>query len=242
MRFTEPEFLRYLLRLHQFPEPVLEVGAGWTPDFHRTPFTAAGYKHCLSHDQQQYPNAPTLDMVSDICALPVEPQSVGTLLCFNVLEHVPAPWNAIKELQRVLKQGGWLIGSVPMRCAIHRHSRDYWRFCPDGVAELLRGFRLECFTVEGNPQIPANLLFAAVNDAERSDWLAHNEAIIAKPLLITETDYYTENRFKQAVVRFVRKFGYDMGLWTNTDDRPRMRELGYLDWKTVPKGLEWPRD
>jgi glycosyltransferase involved in cell wall biosynthesis len=59
----------------------------------------------------------------------------------QVLEHVPKPWLAGREIVRVLKQGG--IG-IHTSCAFNpRHGQpafnDYYRFLPDGLAELFDG-------------------------------------------------------------------------------------------------------
>lgn len=56
----------------------------------------------------------------------------------QVLEHVPKPWLAGKELVRVLKRGGMGLHTT---CAYNpRHGppafNDYYRFLPDGLAEL----------------------------------------------------------------------------------------------------------
>ena len=56
----------------------------------------------------------------------------------QVLEHLPKPWVAAKEMVRVLKPGG--IG-LHTTCAFNpRHGfpdfRDYYRFLPDGLAEI----------------------------------------------------------------------------------------------------------
>src|SRR5258706_12720907 len=143
MKDTEPAFLTHLLQTVPLPEPVLEVGAGWRPDFHQRPFRERGYTRLLTHDAVAYPECPPPDICCDVCDLaPVASSSIGTVLCFNVLEHCPAPARAVAELHRILNTSGWLIGSVPGRCAIHRPPRDYWRFRPEGIAELVGAFRL----------------------------------------------------------------------------------------------------
>jgi|GEM_PF-882095 len=59
----------------------------------------------------------------------------------QVLEHIPKPWIAAKELVRVLKKGG--IG-IHTTCAYNpRHGypnfKDYYRFLPDGLEQLFDG-------------------------------------------------------------------------------------------------------
>lgn len=242
MRFTEPSFLNYLLSLQRFQEPILQVGAGWNLDFHRNPFVAHGYTAFLTQDIRQYEGTPSLDFVCDVCEMsPISDRSIGTLLCFNVLEHCYAPWRAVIEIKRVLNEGATLVGSVPLRTAIHRHDRDYWRFCPDGIAELLKSLRLEHFVIEGNPELPANLLFSAKKDSSRAEWAENNQGVVSRPFVITETDYLTESSLKKSIVNFARSFGYDLGLWTRHENRERMQSLGYSEWTLVPHGTDWPK-
>lgn len=59
----------------------------------------------------------------------------------QVLEHIPKPWRAANEMVRLLKVGG--IG-LHTTCAFNpRHGlpefNDYYRFLPDGLAELFDG-------------------------------------------------------------------------------------------------------
>ena len=240
MRFTEQHFLSFLLDRERLPEPVLEAGVGWDVEFHRAPFAGRGYTRFLTQDMQAYEGSPAPDYVCDVCELaPIADGSMGTVLCFNVLEHCHAPWDAVAAMRRVLREGGVLVGSVPLRTSIHRWDKDYWRFCPDGIAELLRSLRLEQFVIEGNPELPANLLWAARRDSSREDWGDVNASVVARPYVITETDYVTQNRLKKMAVRAARALGYDVGLWTKTRDAKRMRSLGYQEWKLVPNGTEW---
>jgi SAM-dependent methyltransferase len=62
----------------------------------------------------------------------------------QVLEHIPKPWLAGQELVRVLKPGGLGLHTT---CAFNpRHGppafNDYYRFFPDGLAELFPGVAL----------------------------------------------------------------------------------------------------
>jgi SAM-dependent methyltransferase len=60
-----------------------------------------------------------LDIVSDITDIPVEDASFDTVLCTEVLEHIPYPDQAIKEISRILKSGGKLILTAPFQSMTH---------------------------------------------------------------------------------------------------------------------------
>ena len=52
-------------------------------------------------------------ILGDIEKLPFKDNSFSTVICTEVLEHLPKPQIAIKEILRVLKTGGVLVGTVP---------------------------------------------------------------------------------------------------------------------------------
>lgn len=60
-----------------------------------------------------------LDIISDIRSIPVPDSSFDVVLCTEVLEHVPYPAEAIREMIRVLKKGGLLILTAPFGSLTH---------------------------------------------------------------------------------------------------------------------------
>lgn len=60
-----------------------------------------------------------IDIVSDICSIPVPDSSFDVLLCSEVLEHLPDPVAAIHEFSRILKIGGELILTAPFASLTH---------------------------------------------------------------------------------------------------------------------------
>jgi ubiquinone/menaquinone biosynthesis C-methylase UbiE len=60
-----------------------------------------------------------LDIVSDITAIPVDDDSFDAVMCNEVIEHVPDPVKALKELNRVLRPGGYLVVTAPFASLTH---------------------------------------------------------------------------------------------------------------------------
>ena len=57
--------------------------------------------------------SPLADVKADLCALPFEDDSIDVIFCNHVLEHIPDDAQAMRELYRVMKKGGWGIFQVP---------------------------------------------------------------------------------------------------------------------------------
>jgi len=67
------------------------------------------------------------------------------ILIFNVLEHIDKNDMAIKELKRILKKKGKLIGSTPFIYQVHGAPEDYLRFTKTYFEKKLSdsGFEIE---------------------------------------------------------------------------------------------------
>lgn len=79
-----------------------------------------------------------VDRIADIQEMPVIGDgSIGTVICTQVLEHLPRPWAAAREISRVLEPGGALILSVPHLSLIHEAPNDFFRFTRYGLESLL---------------------------------------------------------------------------------------------------------
>lgn len=57
--------------------------------------------------------SPLADVKADLCTLPFEDDSFDVIFCNHVLEHIPDDAQAMRELYRVMKKGGWGIFQVP---------------------------------------------------------------------------------------------------------------------------------
>jgi SAM-dependent methyltransferase len=66
--------------------------------------------------------------------------SFDCVACLEVLEHTLNPFDAVKELRRILKHQGYLLVSAPLNFRIHGPSPDCWRFTEHGWTVLLRDF------------------------------------------------------------------------------------------------------
>jgi SAM-dependent methyltransferase len=105
---------------------VLDVGCGDRPYAELFP-GAVGF---------DVPGNPRADLHGSIDAIPVEDASFDVVLCLQVLEHVPDPAAAVRELRRVVRRGGRVLLSTHGIYPFHPNPDDLWRWTHQGLERL----------------------------------------------------------------------------------------------------------
>lgn len=117
----------------------LDAGSGRSP---WKPVLAKRGVEVFSIDVED--RAGKVDLITDIQDMPeIADSSMGTVLCTQVLEHVPRPWKAMQEISRVLEPGGYLVLSVPHLSVIHEAPHDYYRYTRYSLTSLSRDVGLD---------------------------------------------------------------------------------------------------
>lgn len=126
---------------------LLDAGAGKLSYRHLVHPLCKEYKSMDFHKTH-----PELDYLSDIQSMPLENESFDTVLSAEVLEHVPDPEKALREIYRVLKPGGKLVISIPHLMYMHNEPNDFYRYTKYGLRTLLErvGFRVEYLEASGS--------------------------------------------------------------------------------------------
>jgi SAM-dependent methyltransferase len=119
---------------------LLECGtrhtAGTPPSSRRE--EAVALRRDLTHTGLDLAPGPGVDVVADLhdlTALAAGPPFDAALLC-SVLEHVRRPWEAARQLARVVRPGGLLYCQSHFLFPKHSYPNDYSRFSADGLREV----------------------------------------------------------------------------------------------------------
>jgi ubiquinone/menaquinone biosynthesis C-methylase UbiE len=114
--------LRGLVTRYTIPgEAVLDAGCGTGLNLRHLPAGSVGLDINPRNLEAVKARVPDCrPVLGDLEAMPFGDATFGTVLCSEVLEHVPDPSRALSEIHRVLRPGGVLIGSVPARSWVWR--------------------------------------------------------------------------------------------------------------------------
>ena len=78
-----------------------------------------------------------IDIVGSVLSVPRDDESIDLVVSQEVLEHVDNPDQAMLEIKRILKPGGFGYIQLPFIIGYHPCPNDYWRFTQDGVRQLV---------------------------------------------------------------------------------------------------------
>ena len=118
---------------------VIDLGCGIMPYAELLPPAVTLY-HGL--DITARDSRPTL--IGDVQSLGMlRDAAYDSVICLEVLEHVPDPAGALAEIARVLADGGTLVLSVPHLSRLHEIPHDYFRYTEYGLRYLLESNGLD---------------------------------------------------------------------------------------------------
>lgn len=154
MRLAVKQFVQYARDSYPLQDPILDVCAGWEPNYYSSLFHNRVY---LKQDQVQF-DPPAIDFICDAHNMsPIEDDAIGTVLCLEALEHLQKPQLVADEIFRILRPGGYCIVTTLMTFEIHRTPYDYWRFCPDGICHIFRAFNILELVLEHHRTLPRGI-------------------------------------------------------------------------------------
>ena len=111
-----------------YNKKILDIGAGEIPfsEYYK------GLNVETVDIQQNSQN--TIDHIMDVDGtLPFKDNSFDVIFIFDVLEHVQNDTIFIKECNRILNSGGFIISNTPFMYRFHEEPYDFRRYTPSGL-------------------------------------------------------------------------------------------------------------
>jgi SAM-dependent methyltransferase len=156
MNFFDYGLIKSVVQIFQCPEPIVEIGSLLVDDsmkdfdvkslFPKKIFFGTDLR--VGHG---------VDMRGDIEGLPFQPNSIGTLFCFDTIEHVWDVHAAFREVARVLKKDGVAVITSVFNFKIHNYPHDFWRFTPEALDRFTRAFPYKIFGYQGYRKRPRHV-------------------------------------------------------------------------------------
>jgi len=95
-------------------------------------------------------NSADENIIGDALKLPIQSNSIDTVLSTQVLEHLVEPQKAVDEIFRVLKKDGVCILSTNMAWINHAVPDDYFRYTESGLNYLFKDFsKIKTYSLGG---------------------------------------------------------------------------------------------
>lgn len=127
---------------------VLEVGSanvnGGVRDLFGGPYTGIDIE-----------DAPGVDIVISSHQLTglFDTDSFELVLCLEMLEHDPNPWETLRQITEVTAPGGTVVLTVRANGFPEHNRPDLWRFMKDGIRNLVDVSGLTLVRLEADPQV-----------------------------------------------------------------------------------------
>jgi len=150
--------------------------------------------------------------------LPLRDNSVDTVLCTEVLEHVPEPDFLMQEIRRVLKPGGCLLVTVPQIWYLHHQPHDYRRYTKHGLEYLFKKYRFKVLKLKerGNFWLALGQMINYYFDYSFSVFSGRRKTV--EHLMF---------KIMRAVRKYIYVFTYGLCSFLDRFDRARLDTLGY---------------
>ena len=115
---------------HELTGEFLDVGCGRQP--YANYFAHVARKRTCDFDASRA----GIDFACPADRIPLPDASLDSILCTEVLEHVPDPVAVWREFARLLKPGGKVLLTTPMYWPSHEEPHDFFRYTAFGLRHL----------------------------------------------------------------------------------------------------------
>lgn len=162
--FTTRRLVREIVRFRSFARGrMLDIGCGGKP---YAPVFAGQVEAHVGVDVPTTQHGRTrLDAYAVAGALPFRDAAFDFVLCTEVLEHVPDPACAFREISRVLRGGGHALVTTPFLYRVHEAPYDFYRYTPFAYRHLAASAGLDIVEIRprgGYPSFVLDVLFKGI--------------------------------------------------------------------------------
>jgi len=126
---------------------VIDLGCGKKPYYHYFK-NYSKYYFGIDYPDFTISHSFNMDICADVQMLPIKNSVADTIICNQVLEHIPDTDQFFYEITRILKNEGILILTVPFFWGLHEEPRDYYRFTKYGLDNYCKKYGLKIIEIK----------------------------------------------------------------------------------------------
>jgi SAM-dependent methyltransferase len=122
---------------HYIKGKVLDVGAGEVDRYGK-------YFKFNEYIKMDPRHGDKVDLVGSADNIPLNSESIDSIVCTQVFEHLENPQKSAEEIYRVLKKDGYALLTVPQWNELHEEPYDFFRYTKFGLKSMFEkaGFEI----------------------------------------------------------------------------------------------------
>lgn len=160
-----------------------------------------------------------VDVIGSVDEIPFKDNEFDSVFSTQVFEHLEYPEKAASEIYRVLKQGGYLLVTVPQWNELHEEPHDYWRYTCFGLKSL--------FERQG---------FLTIKYEQYGGFFSNKAQMFMRYLIDRFNLYKKENWFVRSI-SFLFKIWGKSAIWFDKLDNSKANRKHTIGWVFVFKKI-----
>ncbi len=119
----------------------LDIGAGEGGRY-------KGIFPCSKYITMDVEKFPGVDVVGRAESIPMRDNSIDSIVCTQVMEHLNKPFEAVEEFYRILKTGGHILVTAPQMNELHEEPNDFFRYTKFGLISMFENIGFKTIVYE----------------------------------------------------------------------------------------------
>jgi len=111
----------------------------------------------LDLDEGKFTYSVRADMYWDGVKIPLDDNSIGSIILLEVLEHCTDPRIVLREAYRILRPNGVIVLTTPFVYHLHGIPYDYQRITPFGIEKMLNELGMSNITITSGGSFDTSL-------------------------------------------------------------------------------------